>query len=71
MTITLYLCGGRDSSVEGEIAYLFVVADQSKLTIFNSQVKLINAQRSLDLFGQRNVSSMQMNRHVHYLILRH
>jgi hypothetical protein len=42
-----YKTGVHHSFAEGEIAYPFVVANQLKLTILRSQVKLANGQRSL------------------------
>jgi hypothetical protein len=45
--------------VEGEIAYLFIVVDQSTPSILRSQVKLINGQRSQDSVDQCNAMAVK------------
>jgi hypothetical protein len=44
--------------VEGEIAYLFIVVDQSKLSMLRSQIKLVNCQMSHDSIDQRNAMTV-------------
>jgi hypothetical protein len=47
------------SFVEGEVAYIFIVADQSQHSILRSQVKLVSGQMSLNSFGQWHVIIVQ------------